>query len=130
MVDGVWIGKWISMQKKALAEGKLDQRQVELLSELPLGEMTETSAPWQQAYQDAKEYVCTFGSLQQIPEDYRGKSGKKLKSWILNQRRAMRAGKLSAEKIQKLDAIGFDWRDAKKAAGFYSERQKFFCHSL
>ncbi|MCD8338215.1 MAG: Helicase associated domain protein [Lachnospiraceae bacterium] len=114
--DGVWIGKWLISQKKALEEGKLSRRQAELLSELPLETMTKISASWQQMYQDAKEYIREFGSLGKVPEDYRGRSGKKLKEWIRNQRRAMRTGRLSEEKIQMLDAIRFDWRDAKQAA--------------
>ncbi|MCD8398199.1 MAG: Helicase associated domain protein [Lachnospiraceae bacterium] len=36
VVDGFWIGKWIAMQKKYLKAGKLSQKQIELLAELPL----------------------------------------------------------------------------------------------
>ncbi len=36
VVDGFWIGKWIAMQKKYLASGKLNKEQEALLSELPL----------------------------------------------------------------------------------------------
>jgi len=39
VIDGVWIGKWLVMQKKALEEGKLDEGQKKLLSELPMEEV-------------------------------------------------------------------------------------------
>jgi len=39
VINGVWIGKWLVMQKKALKEGKLDAEQKKLLSELPMEEV-------------------------------------------------------------------------------------------
>ncbi|MCD8336909.1 MAG: helicase associated domain-containing protein [Lachnospiraceae bacterium] len=110
VVDGVWIGKWLIAQKKALDEGKLSQRQAELLSELPLDDSRlNASAHWKQMYLDAKEYSTTFGSFARVPRNYRGRSGGNLNGWVLNQRKARREGKMNEEKIQLLDEIGFVW---------------------
>jgi len=108
-VDGVWIGKWFISQKKALEEGKLSQRQVEQLSELPVDDLAKASVHWQQMYQDAKEYSANHGSLANVPRNYRGKRGSNLYTWVLNQRKTRRAGKMNEEKIQLLDQIGFVW---------------------
>ncbi|MCC8103562.1 MAG: Helicase associated domain protein [Clostridiales bacterium] len=109
VIDGVWIGKWLISQKKALEEGKLSQRQVELLSELPVDDMANASAHWKEMYLDAKEYSVNRGNFTRVPRDYRGRSGGNLNVWVLNQRRTRRAGKMSQEKIRLLDEIGFVW---------------------
>ncbi|MCD7833931.1 MAG: Helicase associated domain protein [Lachnospiraceae bacterium] len=109
VTDGVWIGKWLNSQKKALEEGKLSQRQAALLSELPLDGVAAASAHWNEMYLDAKEYSVNRGSFARVPRGYRGRSGGNLNVWILNQRRTRRAGKLSEEKIRLLDEIGFVW---------------------
>ncbi|MCD7812946.1 MAG: Helicase associated domain protein [Lachnospiraceae bacterium] len=109
VVDGVWIGKWLITQKKALEEGKLSQKQAEQLSELPLDGMASASAHWNEMYRDAKEYSVNRGSIAKVPRGYRGRSGGNLNVWVLNQRRTRRAGKLSEEKIRLLDEIGFVW---------------------
>ncbi|MCD7833556.1 MAG: Helicase associated domain protein [Lachnospiraceae bacterium] len=109
VVDGVWIGKWLITQKKALEEGKLSQKQAEQLSALPLDSMASASAHWNEMYRDAKEYSVNRGSIAKVPRGYRGRSGGNLNVWVLNQRRTRRAGKLSEEKIRLLDEIGFVW---------------------
>ncbi len=38
VINGVWIGKWIAMQKKAMLAGKLTNEQKEMLSTLPYGD--------------------------------------------------------------------------------------------
>ncbi|MCD7745796.1 MAG: Helicase associated domain protein [Lachnospiraceae bacterium] len=117
VVDGVWIGKWLASQKKMLEEGKLSQRQVELLSELPSDGLVKASAHWIEMYQDAKDYSENHGNLEGVPKDFRGKRGTNLYTWVLNQRRTRRAGKMNKEKIQLLDEIGFDWdpREERRA---------------
>ncbi|MCD7885010.1 MAG: Helicase associated domain protein [Lachnospiraceae bacterium] len=109
VADGVWIGKWLASQKKMLEEGKLSRGQAELLSGLPTDGMVKASAHWIEMYQDAKEYVENHGDLAGVPRDFLGKRGTNLYTWILNQRRTRRAGKMNEEKIQLLDAIGFPW---------------------
>ncbi|MCD7746588.1 MAG: Helicase associated domain protein [Lachnospiraceae bacterium] len=114
VADGVWIGKWLASQKKALEEGKLSQRQKELLSELPSDGMVKASARWKEMYQDAKEFSEKHGNLASIPRDYYGTRGTSLYTWVLNQRKIRRAGKMNEEKIQLLDAIGFVWDPREK----------------
>ncbi len=109
VIDGVWIGKWLAYQRKALEEGKLSRRQAELLSELPDHGMVKASAHWKEMYLDAKDFYEKHGTLANVPVDYPGKSGTSLYTWILNQRRTRRKGKMNEEKIRLLDQIGFIW---------------------
>ncbi|MCC8101165.1 MAG: Helicase associated domain protein [Clostridiales bacterium] len=109
VVDGVWIGRWLAYQRQALEEGKLSQKQAELLSELPDDGMVRASSHWKEMYLDAREYCARHGSLAGVPRNYRGKRGTNLYTWVLNQRKTRRAGKMNEEKIQLLDEIGFVW---------------------
>ncbi len=46
VVDGVWIGKWIASQKKAMEAGKLKAEQLALLSTLPMEEVGAKQENW------------------------------------------------------------------------------------
>jgi len=109
VVDGVWIGKWIVMQKKYLELGKLSREQEAMLSALPLEQVSrqdKSQGAWLQMYQDAVDYAKTHGSLKKIPPEYCGKSGKQLNAWVRRQRAAREKGRLSKEQCQMLDMIG------------------------
>ncbi|MCD8335805.1 MAG: Helicase associated domain protein [Lachnospiraceae bacterium] len=109
VVDGVWIGKWIAMQKKYLEAGTLTPKQEKMLSELPMEQVSQKDRAWKawlRIYQDATAYAREHGSLKNIPRDYRGSSGSLLNAWVSRQRLARKNGRLSSEQCQMLDGIG------------------------
>lgn len=108
VVQGVWLGKWIVLQKKAMQEGKLTHEQKELLKTLPMEEVGRKDNRWWSMYEEAKKYYLKFGNLN-IPMDYLTSSGKKLSDWIIRQRRNYKLGKMPLEHKEKLDEIGFIW---------------------
>lgn len=108
VVQGVWLGKWIVSQKKAMQEGKLTHEQKELLKTLPMEEVGRKDNRWWSMYEEAKKYYLKFGNLN-IPMDYLTSSGKKLSDWIIRQRRNYKLGKMPLEHKEKLDEIGFIW---------------------
>lgn len=108
VVQGVWLGKWIISQKKAMQEGKLTHEQIEMLKTLPMEEVGRKDNRWWSMYEEAKKYYLKFGNLN-IPMDYLTFSGKKLSDWIIRQRRNYKLGKMSSEHKEKLDEIGFIW---------------------
>lgn len=108
VVQGVWLGKWIVSQKKAMQEGKLTHEQIEMLKTLPMEEVGRKDNRWWSMYEEAKKYYLKFGNLN-IPMDYLTFSGKKLSDWIIRQRRNYKLGKMSSEHKEKLDEIGFIW---------------------
>ena len=108
VIQGVWLGKWIVSQKKAMQEGKLTHEQIEMLKTLPMEEVGRKDNRWWSMYEEAKKYYLKFGNLN-IPMDYLTSSGKKLSDWIIRQRRNYRLGKMPSEHKEKLDEIGFIW---------------------
>ena len=108
VIQGVWIGKWIVSQKKAMQEGKLTHEQIEMLKTLPMEEVGRKDNRWWSMYEEAKKYYLKFGNLN-IPMDYLTSSGKKLSDWIIRQRRNYKLGKMPSEHKEKLDEIGFIW---------------------
>lgn len=108
VIQGVWLGKWIVSQKKAMQEGKLTHEQIEMLKTLPMEEVGRKDNRWWSMYEEAKKYYLKFGNLN-IPMDYLTSSGKKLSDWIIRQRRNYKLGKMPSEHKEKLDEIGFIW---------------------
>ena len=108
IIQGVWLGKWIVSQKKAMQEGKLTHEQIEMLKTLPMEEVGRKDNRWWSMYEEAKKYYLKFGNLN-VPTDYITSSGKKLSDWIIRQRRNYKLGKMSLEHKEKLDDIGFVW---------------------
>lgn len=108
VIQGVWLGKWIISQKKAMEEGKLTNEQIEMLKTLPMEEVGRKDNRWWSMYEEAKKYYLKFGHLN-VPMDYITSSGKKLSDWIIRQRRNYKLGKMPLEHKEKLDDIGFVW---------------------
>lgn len=108
VIQGVWLGKWIVSQKKAMQEGKLTHEQIEMLKTLPMAEVGRKDNRWWSMYEEAKKYYLKFGHLN-VPMDYLTSSGKKLSDWIIRQRRNYKLGKMPSEHKEKLDDIGFVW---------------------
>lgn len=108
VIQGVWLGKWIVSQKKAMEEGKLNVQQVEMLKTLPMEEVGRKDNLWWSMYEEAKKYYEEFGNLN-IPVNYLTSNGKRLSDWIIRQRRNYKLGKMPSEHKEKLDEIGFIW---------------------
>lgn len=108
VIQGVWLGKWIISQKKAMEEGKLTHKQIEKLKTLPMEEVGRKDNRWWSMYEEAKKYYEEFGNLN-IPVNYLTSNGKKLSDWIIRQRRNYKLGKMPLEHKEKLDEIGFIW---------------------
>lgn len=108
VIQGVWLGKWILSQKKAMESGKLTNEQIEMLKTLPMEEVGRKDNRWWSMYEEARKYYLKFGHLN-VPMDYLTSSGKKLSDWIIRQRRNYKLGKMPLEHKEKLDDIGFVW---------------------
>jgi len=112
VVEGVWLGKWLAVQRKALEAGKLKPEQVKLLTGIPM--RTKKEDLWEQAYEQACAYYKTYGNLN-ISRTYVTDTGYRLGHWVSRQRQLRRDGCLSDEQIRRLEAIGFVWEAEKTA---------------
>ena len=129
VIQGVWLGKWIVSQKKAMQEGKLTNEQIEMLKTLPMEEVGRKDNRWLSMYEEARKYYLKFGNLN-VPMDYLTSSGKKLSDWIIRQRRNYKLGKMLLEHKEKLDDIGFVWdiKDKLSEDCDYKEVGNLFTH--
>ena len=64
---------------------------------------------WEENYAEAVKYYCQHGDLN-VPQKYTTDSGVKLGQWIGNLKFNARRGTIPADRLEKLQEIGFDWR--------------------
>lgn len=125
VIQGVWLGKWIVSQKKAMDSGKLTDHQVQMFKILPMDEVGRKDSRWWSMYEEAKKYYLKFGNLN-IPKDYLTSDGKRLCDWIIRQKRSFKMGKMTLEHKKLLSDIGFleDLEELryKKVENYYLEQ--------
>ena len=88
------------------------------------------SASWDLMYAEAERYYREQGDLE-IPKRYTTPAGLSLGQWLDTQRRVYNRkvnGILTGEQIQRLEALGMRWGDAREAAGerYYREAKRYY----
>ena len=105
--DGNWQSGKITEYR--VTEGwytiKYEDGDVEDYTEKELRNLLKKSA-WDRHYKEIKAYKAKFGHCN-VP--FRRKLYEKLANWVFNQRKEYFSGKLSKERIAKLEDIGFLW---------------------
>lgn len=105
-MDNVNIGLWIGTQRAKYAQSELSNEKIELLEEIGmLWRVIDES--WNKYYAVAEAYYEEHGDLK-VPIDY-VVDGLNLGNWISIQRQFYVSKKMSAGKINKLEAIGMVW---------------------
>ncbi len=119
--EGVCLGAWLS--KMRMARGKenyrgatLTEEQIRRLDALGMEWGSRHDAVWEEAYKEACRYREEHGNLE-IPATYITEGGYRLGKWLRHQRDASREGRLSAERKEKLSAIGMVWEGKWKLSG-------------
>lgn len=96
------LGKWIQTQRRDKKNGRLSEEHIQLLNEI--GFIWDTlEQGWQDKYKELKQYVKDNGNTL-VPARY-----PILGTWVYQQRQNKKKGKLSEERIQLLEEIGFVW---------------------
>jgi hypothetical protein len=114
VVDGVWIGRWLSEQMARLngtskTKKKLSKEQVEKLESVGIRkDVSRAEVAWEEQYQEAKKYYEICGNLE-IKKGTKATNGKDLGIWIATQRRNYQKGNLKEEQVKRLGAIGMIW---------------------
>lgn len=105
--DGFTIGNWVNSQRRNYKSNKLTQEQIEMLE--GIGMIWDVlSRQWEIGFSYAKCYYEKHGDFG-LPNSYVAEDGFKLGEWKVSQKRAVREGTISAERLEKLRAIGFDY---------------------
>lgn len=106
------LGPWCTRQRKVYKNNKLSTERIKRLEDIGF-EWDPLDAGWGKMFAALVVYKLVHGNCN-VPAEW--KENPELGQWCYVQRRTYRKGKLSAERIQRLEEIGFEWgRTAPKA---------------
>lgn len=114
--DGVWLGKWLYLQrelywKNGKAKEGLSAKQVQALEAIGMDWLTPNERAWENAFDKAKAYYEEYGHLE-VAKGYVTEDGFRLDLWVKRQRKQYRErnGKvLTGERIKRLEKVGMRW---------------------
>lgn len=104
---GFKLGGWISERRKSFWKGKLSAEKIEELNSLGFIWDAE-SYLWDRGLIAYRNYVMEFSSPL-VPKAYPKQNGLNLSNWVLVKRREFVDGKLSSDKVEILNELGFVW---------------------
>jgi superfamily II DNA or RNA helicase len=113
------LGGWVRYQRISHAEGRLSRDRFERLESL--GFEWNGRSNWEDQFSILSEFKSRFGHCR-VPSSY--KINLQLGRWVRTQRRFMAKGKLSPERIARLESLGFEWKLRKR---LQSKAWKFGC---
>jgi len=116
------LAEWCKTQTRRRQEGKLLPQQETRLEALGFFELREEGlfgALWAERYAEMVAFQKEHGHT-----NVTGKVNKQLSFWRDTQREFRKMGKLSAERIARLDEIGFEWEAPGRAGLRHEEWQK------
>lgn len=96
------LGLWVFHQRQFFKKGDISQERVAELDEMGFV-WSVRAAAWDRNYAEMARYAAEHGKCS-VSSDNR-----RLAAWAYDQRVARRNGRLSLDRIAKLDAIGFGW---------------------
>ncbi len=105
--DGTHLGTWISTQRTHYNDGTLTDEQIELLEKIGMVWNRDDSR-WESSYSYAVRYVESGGDINALPEEYLIDDFN-LTRWIRAQRDRKKQGKMSADRVKKLEKLGLRW---------------------
>ena len=118
VAEGAWLGRWLSEQVARLNHNptgrsktvkKLTDDQISKLKALGIRENNyRNDVAWEQQYEAAKTFYEENGHLL-VPKRYIAENGKQVGRWVFIQRKYRKEGKLSDERIERLNTIGMVW---------------------
>ena len=113
--EGLSLGSWLYTQRRiheGKAQGYLPNDKIELLEQIGMVWGRGLDHRWNVKYELAKQYYEENGNLNMLVSHVT-KEGVHLGAWIAQQRKMKKTGKLSDDKIERLEKIGMIW-DAKR----------------
>ncbi|MGM9878718.1 MAG: helicase associated domain-containing protein, partial [Bacilli bacterium] len=103
-------GNWLNTQRQSVREGKLSEERMKKLEEIDKdwnkSKEEINSEKWEETYEKVKTFYEENGRLPKQTEECGG--------WLNKQRQSFKKGKLSDEKIKKLEEIDKNWREGRK----------------
>jgi len=103
------LGKWVSSQRLLKQQGELSRERMWMLEEIGFNWGIRSRGaikPWEARYAELLRYKQAHGNCD-VPN--RWKEDPKLGKWVSIQRQLKQQGKLSQERMRKLEEMGFNW---------------------
>ncbi|WP_180375819.1 helicase associated domain-containing protein, partial [Chlamydia suis] len=105
------LGVWVKHQREYFKSAKLAEDRIARLEELGfVWDVTEEA--WEENFLELKRFREEYGHCK-VPKRY--PQNPSLGFWVRTQRYAFKKGKLSEDKIERLEEIGFVWRVFEEA---------------
>ena len=99
-----YLGEWVHRQRATHKKGKLSKDRVQKLDDIGFVWNPKSKHPtWNERHAELTEYKAEHGHC--IVPQRQGTLG----TWVSWQRKSYKKSKLSEERVQKLDALGFVW---------------------
>jgi hypothetical protein len=108
---GFHLGRWVAYCRGERRKGKLSIERVAALDELGMV-WDPREQQWLEGLAICQAYADEFGSIDSVKatEIYRGSA---LGAWLRTRRGERKKGKLAAERIAALDALGMVWESSR-----------------
>jgi hypothetical protein len=100
------LGRWVVGQRRFYSRGILTEERITRLESLSF-EWNPYASDWEQTFALLESFKAEHGHCRVTPSFM---SYPKLSRWVQKQRTNYSTGKLSSERISKLEAVGFEWK--------------------
>ncbi|WP_257615700.1 helicase associated domain-containing protein, partial [Chlamydia suis] len=100
-----FLGVWVSTQRQDFKEGKLSEDKIERLEEIGFV-WNVFEEEWEENFLELQRFREEHGHCK-VPQRY--PQNPQLASWVSSQRKDFKKGKISEDKIARLEELGFVW---------------------
>jgi predicted helicase len=100
------LATWVGTQRGFYRKGLLTKDRIIKLENLGF-EWDPNCSMWESHYSDLSAYKTKHGHCR-VPRNYI--ENPRLGNWVINQQQFYRKGKLSADRIARLEVLGFEWK--------------------
>ncbi len=104
--EGIWLGKWIYMQRVQYKKGTLEAWKKERLDRIGMVWGSPAERAFEKGYQALEQYLAQ-NKEKQIAKDFIMPDGYRLGSWVYRQKRKKKEGKLTGEQAEKLEILEY-----------------------
>ncbi|HBI61715.1 MAG TPA: hypothetical protein DDY31_10990, partial [Lachnospiraceae bacterium] len=105
--DGIWLGKWLYIQRMQYKKGVLEGWKKEKLEKAGICWKSASELAFEKGCKALEEYFSKYKSLE-ISKGYVMPDGYRLGSWVYRQRKKKRDGKLTGEQAERLAVLGVE----------------------
>lgn len=99
------LGRWVATQRYRRKIGRLTEQQVRALDRLGFV-WAPGDVAWERMFRELTAFKRKFGHAN-VPSHW--PANENLASWVANQRHRRKMGLMSAERVHRLEALGFTW---------------------